>query len=160
MPLFQTRYNIVDLWNNDVNPIRCATCCNWHLFVSWILASYCSRQGPPLRKLANFDHFCPLPARPNVIWLQKVVSYTPFTYLGKVKKNWQLFPLIFFGESQKYDRGGGFRPPPHPIGLKDLVERNNGKKLMYSAAQSSKGSVMPRYLLQTSDCQCRLEADG
>ena len=49
--------------------------------------------------------------------MQKVVSNTPFTYLGKVKKNWQLFPLIFFGESQKYERGGGFRPPPHWIGL-------------------------------------------
>ena len=32
-------------------------------------------------------------------------------YLGKVKKNWQLFPLIFFGESQKYERGGVFHPP-------------------------------------------------
>ena len=27
-----------------------ATCCNWHLYVVIILASYCSRQGPPLRK--------------------------------------------------------------------------------------------------------------
>ena len=87
----------------------CETCRNWHLSVSWILPSFCSRQGPPLWNWANFDHFCPLPARPNVIWLQKVVSYTPFTYLGKVKKNWQLFPLIFLGELQKYDRGGGFR---------------------------------------------------
>ena len=92
----------------------CETCRNRHLSVSWILSSFCSRQGPPLWNWANFDHFCPLPARPNVIWLQKVVSYTPFTYLGKVKKNWQLFPLIFFGESPKYDRGGGFRPPPAP----------------------------------------------
>ena len=25
-----------------------ATCCNWHLYVLVILASYCSRQGPPL----------------------------------------------------------------------------------------------------------------
>ena len=95
----------------------CETCCNQYLFVSWILPSFCSRQGPPLWNWINFDHFCPLPARPNVIWLQKVVSQTPFTYLGKVKKNWQLFPLIFFGESQKYDRGGGF-PPPAPNRVK------------------------------------------
>ena len=25
----------------------CATCCNWHLFLLVILASYCSQQGPP-----------------------------------------------------------------------------------------------------------------
>ena len=41
---------------------------------------------------------------PNVIWLQKVVSNTPFTYLGKVKKNQQLFLWAFFEE-------------PHSIGL-------------------------------------------
>ena len=37
----------------------CATCCNWHLFVSWILASYCSRQGPPLGtgKVNRSDEF-------------------------------------------------------------------------------------------------------
>ena len=82
--------------------------------MSWILPSFCSRQGPPLWNWANFDHFCPLLARANVIWLQKVVSNTSFTYLGKVKKNWQLFALIFFGESKKYDRGADSAPPPHP----------------------------------------------
>ena len=114
----------------------CETCRNRHLSVSWILPSFCSRQGPPLWNWANFDHFCPLPARPNVIWLQKVVSYTPFTYLGKVKKNWQLFPLIFFGESQKYERGGILRPPPHQIGLRTYVRlsdsRSEGPACCYS----------------------------
>ena len=88
-----------------------ATCCNWHLYVLIILASYCSRQGPPLRNWANFDHFCPLPARPNVIWLKKVVSNTPFTYLEKVKKNQQLFLWAFFEEPHLYDRGGSSSPP-------------------------------------------------
>ena len=64
----------------------CETCRNRHLSVSWNLPSFCSWQGPPLWNWANFDHFCPLPARPNVIWLQKIVSNTPFTYLGKEKK--------------------------------------------------------------------------
>jgi len=46
----------------------------------------------------------------NVIWLKKVAPNLPFSYSGKVKKNWQLFPSIFFGESQKYERGA-FAPP-------------------------------------------------
>ena len=41
---------------------------------------------------------------PNVIWLQKVVSNTPFTYLGKVTKNCQLLLWAFFGEPHLYDR--------------------------------------------------------
>ena len=116
----------------------CETCRNRHLSVSWILPSFCSRQGPPLWNWANFDHFCPLPARPNVIWLQKVVSYTPFTYLGKVKKNWQLFPLIFFGESPKYDRGGGFRPPPAP----NRVKKCPYEKLSLHSAHTGSGSPL------------------
>ena len=102
-----------------------ATCWNWQLFVSVILPSYCSRQGPPLRNWANFDHFCPLPARPNVIWLQKVVSNTPFTYLGKVKKNQQLFLWAFFEEPHLYDRGGSSSPPPHSIGLRQSRFKHN-----------------------------------
>ena len=89
----------------------CETCRNWHLSVSWILPSFCSRQGPPLWNWANFDHFCPLPARPNVIWLQKVVSNTPFTYLGKVKKL-ATFPINFFSGNHKSMIGVADSAPP------------------------------------------------
>ena len=99
-------------FNRKITQKLCATCITRHLFWLVISPSCCSRQGPPLWNCGNFDHFNPLPTTLNVIWLQKVVPNLPFTYLGKVKKNWQLFPLIFFGESQKYERGGVCRPPP------------------------------------------------
>ena len=99
-------------FNRKITQKLCATCITRHLFWLVISPSCCSRQGPPLWNCGNFDHFNPLPTTLNVIWLQKVVPNLPFTYLGKVKKNWQLFPLIFFGESQKYQRGGVCRPPP------------------------------------------------
>ena len=95
----------------------CATCRNRHLSVSWILPSFCSRQCPPLWNWANFDHFCPLPARPNIIWLQKVHSYTPFTYLGKVKKIGNFSHWFFSGNHQSMIGGADSAPPPHPIGL-------------------------------------------
>ena len=106
-------------FNRKITKKLHATCKTRHLFWLVIFPPCYSRQGPPLWNWGIFDNFRPLPTTLNVIWLQKVVPNLPFSYLGKVKKNWQLFPLIFFGESQKYDRGGGFRPPPHPIGLKD-----------------------------------------
>ena len=105
-------------FNRKITQKLCATCITRHLFWLVISPSCCSRQGPPLWNCGNFDHFNPLPTTLNVIWLQKVVPNLPFTYLGKVKKNWQLFPLLFFGKSQKYERGGVCRPPPHPIGLR------------------------------------------
>ena len=52
------------------------------LVVDSNFAFYCS----PYETNTNFDHFCPLPARPNVIWLQKVVSNTTFTYEEKPQK--------------------------------------------------------------------------
>ena len=104
-------------FNRKITQKLCATCITRHLFWLVISPSCCSRQGPPLWNWGNFDHFNPLQTTLNVIWLKKVVPNLPFTYLGKVKKNWQLFPLLFFGESQKYERGGVCRPPPHPIGL-------------------------------------------
>ena len=79
--------------------------------------SCCSRQGLPLWNCGNFDHFSPLPTTLNVIWLQKVVPNLPFTYLGKVKKNWQLFPFLFFGESQKYVIWVNFGPNFAPWGM-------------------------------------------
>ena len=99
-------------FNRKITQKLCATCITRHLFWLVISPSCCSRQGPPLWNWGNFDHFNPLQTTLNVIWLKKVVPNLPFTYLGKVKKNWQLFPLLFFGESQKYERGGVCRPPP------------------------------------------------
>ena len=99
-------------FNRKITQKLCATCITGHLFWLVISPSCCSRQGPPLWNWGNFDHFNPLQTTLNVIWLKKVVPNLPFTYLGKVKKNWQLFPLLFFGESQKYERGGVCRPPP------------------------------------------------
>ena len=98
-------------FNRKITQKLCATCITRHLFWLVISPSCCSRQGPPLWNWGNFDHFNPLQTTLNVIWLKKVVPNLPFTYLGKVKKNWQLFPLLFFGESQKYERGGVCRPP-------------------------------------------------
>ena len=89
-------------FNRKITNKLCATCITGHLFWLVIFPSCCSRQGPPLWNCGNFDHFSPLPTTLNVIWLQKVVPNLPFAYLGKVKTNWQLFPLICFGESQKY----------------------------------------------------------
>ena len=97
-------------FNRKITQKLCATCITRHLFWLVISPSCCSRQGPPLWNWGNFDHFNPLQTTLNVIWLKKVVPNLPFTYLGKVKKNWQLFPLLFFGESQKYERGGVCRP--------------------------------------------------
>ena len=79
--------------------------------------------GSPLMKLGQFWPLLPSPGQTKCYMTAK--SSLPYSIyiFGKSKKNWQLFPLIFFGESQKYDRGGGFRPPPHPIGL----TANNGK---------------------------------
>ena len=99
----------------------CAKCITRHLFWLVISPSCCSRQGPPLWNWGNFDHFNPLQTTLNVIWLKKVVPNLPFTYLGKVKKNWQLFPLLFSGNHKSMRGGGGGALPalpPHPIGLK------------------------------------------
>ena len=98
-------------FNRKITQKLCATCITRHLFWLVISPSCCSRQGPPLWNWGNFDHFNPLQTTLNVIWLKKVVPNLPFTYSGKVKKNWQHFPLLFFGESQKYERGGVCRPP-------------------------------------------------
>ena len=99
-------------FNRKITKKLHATCKTRHLFWLVIFPPCNSRQGPPLWNWGIFDNFRPLPTTLNVIWLQKVVPNLPISYLGKVKKNWQLFPLIFFGESQKYERGGVFPPPP------------------------------------------------
>ena len=77
--------SVVWALNLGPNPTQkwCETFCNWHLFVSWILPSFCSWQSPPLWNLANFDHICPLPAGPNVTSLQKVISNTPYLWSHK-----------------------------------------------------------------------------
>ena len=96
----------------------------------WRLSLGRGGNTPPLRSnintalwnLGKFDHFGTLPTTLNVIWLKKVAPNLPFSYLGKVKKNWQLFPSIFFGESQKYERGGVFHPPPAPDRVKCISQ--------------------------------------
>ena len=100
---------ILRCFNRKITKKLRATGITSRLFWSVSLPSCGSRQGPPLWNWGNFVHFGPLPTTLNAIWLKKVVPNPPFSYLGKVKKNCQLLPLIFFGESQKYERGGVFQ---------------------------------------------------
>ena len=61
-----------------------------------------------LWNLANFDHFCPLPAGPNVTWLQKVVSNTPYLWSHKKLASFSLSIL----RGTTYIREGGGGDPP------------------------------------------------
>ena len=46
--------------------------------------------------VSNFDLFCPLPAWPNVVWLQKVVSNTPFKSFNRKSKKIATFSLNIY----------------------------------------------------------------
>ena len=67
--------------------------------------------GSPLMKLWQFWPFQSPPDHTKCYLTAKSSPQPSIHIFRKSKKKWQLFPLIFFGEWRKYERGGHFTPP-------------------------------------------------